>query len=265
MKLIGISGQARSGKDTAADFIISELGYTKISLADPIKRYCRSVFAFSETQLWGPSEHRNAPDPRFTSYTSLHEGCDAWMAVFRRAESANKEFVKEVFPDSPLLQGDGLASLNQTLQSLAENHTNISPRVALQMIGTEWARSLKSDVWTKYLLRTASTLLAGGYEYDSVFGLVEKPEHQAEGVVVSDVRFGNELQEIKNHNGFLIRIYREETDSLATDTGIKDHASEKEQQEFDDDFFNFVISNDSSLEQLTRSLEVIRDVINSRG
>lgn len=36
-KIIGISGWKRSGKDTAAEFLIAEHGYKKVSFADPLK------------------------------------------------------------------------------------------------------------------------------------------------------------------------------------------------------------------------------------
>ena len=43
MKLIGICGRARSGKDTAADYIIEECGFEKYSMADPIREMLESV------------------------------------------------------------------------------------------------------------------------------------------------------------------------------------------------------------------------------
>lgn len=36
-----------------------------IALADPMKRILMDVWGFTEQQLWGPSDMRNTPDPRF--------------------------------------------------------------------------------------------------------------------------------------------------------------------------------------------------------
>jgi hypothetical protein len=36
--LLGLSGYARSGKDTAADYLVENYGYTKMSFADPMKQ-----------------------------------------------------------------------------------------------------------------------------------------------------------------------------------------------------------------------------------
>lgn len=40
---IGITGLAGSGKDTAADFICKEYGYTRVSFAAPLKAVCASL------------------------------------------------------------------------------------------------------------------------------------------------------------------------------------------------------------------------------
>lgn len=44
LKIIGISGYARSGKDTAADYISKILKLKKISFADPLKHMLSNVF-----------------------------------------------------------------------------------------------------------------------------------------------------------------------------------------------------------------------------
>jgi dephospho-CoA kinase len=37
-KILGLSGYAQSGKDTIADYLVKNYGYTKISFADPIRK-----------------------------------------------------------------------------------------------------------------------------------------------------------------------------------------------------------------------------------
>jgi len=36
--ILGLSGYAQSGKDTIADYLVKNYGYTKISFADPIRK-----------------------------------------------------------------------------------------------------------------------------------------------------------------------------------------------------------------------------------
>jgi HNH endonuclease len=63
--IIGICGLAGSGKDTVADILVKHRQCVKVSFADPLKRICKDVFQFTDEQLWGPSEKRNAPDSRY--------------------------------------------------------------------------------------------------------------------------------------------------------------------------------------------------------
>jgi dephospho-CoA kinase len=62
MRIVGLSGHAGSGKDTVARFLREDHGARCIALADLLKVFCKEIFGFSEEQLWGPSEMRNAVD-----------------------------------------------------------------------------------------------------------------------------------------------------------------------------------------------------------
>lgn len=63
--IIGISGLAGAGKDTVADFLVKHRQCVKVALADPMKRAVSDWFGWDEKRLWGPSEKRNEPDPKF--------------------------------------------------------------------------------------------------------------------------------------------------------------------------------------------------------
>ncbi len=60
--LVVLSAKAGSGKDTLADYLVKYKNFTKISLADPIKRICGEYLNFSHEQLFGPSEMRAKPN-----------------------------------------------------------------------------------------------------------------------------------------------------------------------------------------------------------
>ncbi len=62
--IIGISGLANAGKDTVADLLTTQMDFVKVSLADPMKRFCAEVFGWDRDRLWGPSAMRNAIDER---------------------------------------------------------------------------------------------------------------------------------------------------------------------------------------------------------
>lgn len=52
MKIIGITGLARSGKDSIASYLWSVHGYTRIAFADPLKMAAQHVFGLTAEQTW---------------------------------------------------------------------------------------------------------------------------------------------------------------------------------------------------------------------
>ena len=64
--IIGIVGKAGSGKDTVAKFLGEQRDRVRaIAFAEPMKWFVKDVYDFSAKQMWGPSEERNAVDPRY--------------------------------------------------------------------------------------------------------------------------------------------------------------------------------------------------------
>ena len=53
MKLIGITGKARSGKDTVARMLFAQHAFTRIAFADPLKLAAQQMFGLSKEQTWG--------------------------------------------------------------------------------------------------------------------------------------------------------------------------------------------------------------------
>ena len=53
MKLIGITGKARSGKDTIAGRLYARYAFTRIAFADPLKLAAQQMFGLSQDQTWG--------------------------------------------------------------------------------------------------------------------------------------------------------------------------------------------------------------------
>ena len=208
--LIGLNGKAKSGKDTSADIIVNKYGFVKMSLADPLKRFCFEVFDFSEEQLWGASEHRNELDMRY-----------------------------------PIKDG------------------YLSPRIVLQQLGTEWGREMYPDIWVNYAIKVAKALNSAYENKDNLFyngrdGLYTEfsGECPYKGVIISDCRFKNELAGVRNEGGILIRVKRK---ASGIDGELGNHVSEVEMEDVPDSFFDFVIENDGSLQDLNLKIEKIMD------
>jgi hypothetical protein len=184
------------------------------------------VWDFTEEQVFGPSQFRNAQDPRY-----------------------------EVSPGNFL-----------------------NPRLTLQNLGTEGVRAIDNDAWIRYAIRTAKTLLsAANYElaYSPALGLVpynslrdipydnygKGPERfetvpnfprKVLGVVVADCIFRNELKNIREAGGKLIRVIR-------PGAGLKGsfalHQSETEMAEIPDSEFDVIIQNTGTLDDLKKSVQ----------
>lgn len=210
MNVIGISGTAGAGKDSIADRLCAVHGFVRVGFADPMKRFCEEVFAFSDRQVWGTIEHKNATDPRY-----------------RRA-------------DGSLL----------------------TPRYALQTLGTEWGRDCYPDLWIDYALRVASGLLAGGWAYTPRTGLYEDEGRMVAGVVFTDCRFRNEVDAVKRAGGKVVRVVRPGFDGMA---GIAAHVSESGQADIPDDVFDAVVWNRGTLADLHKATDELVNALTGRS
>jgi hypothetical protein len=149
--LLGLAGAAGSGKDTVADILVRQHGFTKISLADPMKRACAEWFGWDSQTLWGASVLRNEPHARLGGLTA---------------------------------------------------------RKALQLLGTEFGRACYENVWVDIAVRTARALLSEQCHYDPSEGLIYQPgphvpSNRVKGVVISDVRFHNEVDAVHAAGGIV--------------------------------------------------------------
>lgn len=51
--IIGISGKARAGKDTIAEYLVRAHDFERHGFADALKEACGAIFGFSDDQLYG--------------------------------------------------------------------------------------------------------------------------------------------------------------------------------------------------------------------
>lgn len=272
MRIIGITGQAGSGKDEIAGRFVKNHDYAQLSLADPMKRFGLNVFGFDVIQLWGPSSARNMHDPGFNecairssqmtfepgcSLSNLARHCDpSWADAAVRLTQYAPDFVEELLSE-PAAKREALNMLYFWFASLGHHHAELSPRIMLQSLGTEWGREVCGDnVWINYLLESAECLI-NGEEYEREIGFTGKRIDQPAGVVCSDVRFTNELHAIKKAGGKIVKVTRASADKKASKLGISGHASEAEQKEFTADMFDAVLSNEGTLPELYKSVDVL--------
>lgn len=227
--LLTISGLAGTGKDAVSDILCQSYGFVRVGLADPLKRAAQDFYGFTDDQLWGPSHKRNEPDER---YPREH--------TFREAVCSCCGFK----------QTDGV-----------EQQCYLSCRYALQHLGTEHGRHCYQDIWVKYAIRMHDRLQQGGCFYDQRRGLVLTTSVDSsewgsakKNVIIPDTRFRNELEAIQQAGGKAVRIKRP-----GVETPAWQHPSETEQLTIPDSYFDYIVHNDGSLQDLGEKVRVLHE------
>jgi hypothetical protein len=100
--IIGISGYARSGKDTLGDYLRSEHGFARVAFATPLKEATRTIFGFTDEQLYGELKEEIDPywgfSPRWALQKLGTEGArdaigeDVWVKAAMRNVLRNGPF-----------------------------------------------------------------------------------------------------------------------------------------------------------------------------
>jgi hypothetical protein len=216
--LIGLTGLGRSGKDTVAGFI-EDAGVERthrLRFADDLKRICCEVYDWTVEHTDGDlkdvgDERYPRPCTRCTHPKNPHPGkIDKAIDIMG--------FSGPRWETCPLCKG--------------EQVTYLTPREAMQRLGTEWARANYPNTWVDLTMRRAA----------------EIPDEQI--VLVTDVRYINEAKGILASGGYLIQVVRP-GHSSGLSTTAQQHPSEVEQQS--DEFQALVthtLINDGTLDDL---------------
>jgi len=179
--IVGLMGEAKTGKDTIANMLGETYGFHKTAFAHNLKEACRLLFNFSDAQLYG-----------------------------------NQKEVVDAFWKK-------------------------TPREVLQYVGTELFRNnFDKDFWVKSLMNHINSHICA---------------HNVQRWVISDCRFKNEMQAIKDAGGKVIRLYR--TDGPGAENGIVGHPSEMEMKTISDSEFDAVISLPTGVPELLMAAKAV--------
>lgn len=140
--IISVSGTIGSGKDTIADYLVTQHKFKRISFAASLKDAVSLIFGWDREMLEGTTK----------TSREWREQVDVWWA-----------------------------------ERLGIPH--LTPRWALQYWGTEVARNgFHNDIW--------------------VASLENKLRNTKDDIVITDARFINEVNAIKNSGGITVRVER---------------------------------------------------------
>lgn len=174
-QIIGLIGRKYNGKDTVGDILHNNYNYERIAIATPLKEACKSIFGFTNEQLYGNE--------------------------------------KEII----------------------DTYWNVSPRQVLQFVGTELFRHqmnkliphLNDDIWLYSIKKQIKDVI---------------DDKCIRKIVITDVRFENEVEMIKQMGGIIIHIIRPSVNNL-----IDNHSSENNIDNLSSDY---TLYNDYSIDDL---------------
>lgn len=211
--IIAVCGLAGSGKDTACDHLVAKHGFRKTSFAAPLKQMVKTAFGFTDEQLYGPSSKREKQDPRYP-----------FSGYCMRCGNLCEDYDANSFSENDLPEG-----YRYRCHACDTNYPRfVNARLALQSIGTEWGRRLTPNLWAN---AAVNQILASDHDR----------------WCISDLRFVNEFDAVKNAGGFVTRLLRGSLSHA--------HASETELLTIPLSKFSMVINNLGELPELYTYLD----------
>lgn len=233
--VLGFMGRSQSGKDLSGKYLANKYDFVPVALADVLKRFTKLVFPFdSETHLWGESQYRNVPVPVdwVKARSNLVGHMDGWVATLALTvpeKAAYKNVLRRWF---------------DACEERCKGQ-NLSARIALQLLGTEYGRGFKDSIWVDYFYQKVARPIERGAVYHPWYGVTGgEGSFGVKGIVITDLRFINELEHVQNGGGHVIRLIRLSQEGKETKTdkeGIPQHQSEMELQEIPLDRFDVVL------------------------
>jgi hypothetical protein len=228
LNLISLLGNAGCGKDTVAEIVLKATQGTSLAFADPLKELAAILFQFSKEQLYGPSEKRNEVDTR-------KNDPEYQKAILERFAQHGYIWMDTVLPPG-VNRIEAFGALIRWLKSV-NDAPELSARLVLQTLGTEWGRTVYAPVWVEYGFKRARMALEGGIPM----------------VVVKDCRFINEAKACRDAGGEVWYIDRPSRAALTA--GVQNHASEREQTSDEmKQHLNVTIYNHGTLEDLEHNV-----------
>jgi hypothetical protein len=252
--LIGFLGEAGSGKNTAGRYLVIDHNFYSVAFADHLKVFLMWTCGWRPEQLWGPSDRRNEEDG---------------MISFIRCPSCGFHHPELTVEATEAIHGKReqvICPLCHAQRAPEEYAGHLSPRYALQALGSDCVRNMRECAHVQFALKRAYVAKLRGVQEDPLWDVLPtfvKRENWAgldqevpAGLYVSDCRFKNEVEGVQEMGGKVYRIVRDTRDDNTT-SGVPHHASETEQREIQDKDLDGVIENNGTFDELREKVRAI--------
>ncbi|GAA4035548.1 hypothetical protein GCM10023063_20100 [Arthrobacter methylotrophus] len=244
-RIVGVTGVAHAGKDTAGAYLIDSHGYVRYSLAVPMKEHAcvldvrvngTLTLSMLLEQLdydWAKAENHRVHGPEIKRTMAAYRD-KLVHGVFGHFDRSVEDLRDDLLTLDPFLDGD--VSMRTLLDSVggdweqAKYHRFHGPEVRrhLQIYATEVCRdNFGQDIWVQLLARRVA-------------------EDRPRAVVITDVRFNEEAAWITANGGSIVEITRP---GIAAVNG---HISEAG---IDRKYIVNTISNDGTIDDLADALD----------
>lgn len=242
--ILGFMGESGHGKDFCGHWFERERGFVRVAFADVMKRFVERVFGFPAAALWGDSTVRNQPVLPHAAHCELNRAAwDRAAGAFLRSVA---DFVNELIPsphESLVAYEDYVAVLVDWFGDCRDRAGAglLSPRTVLQLLGTEYGRHIRLDLWVDYLHQQVIPRIREGAVYHSRFGFTGEVSRPPPGVVITDHRFRNEVEATRARGGHVVKVVRlahRGQPNAAEAAGVGGHASEVEQRDLPDTLYS---------------------------
>lgn len=278
--MVCVSGFSGVGKDEFVKHLVKAFGAVQTGLADPAKRHMSDVYKFTEQQLFGPSEFRNAGDVRIPknafrekslrqfdgplpgSHDGLvpgigKDGSCVWLdpKVRHWIYKSNEHHGRPHLPGPP----------HTVFVPEGDPEFWLSPREALQLY-CELMNNLDIDTWIRKGVDDQICIASGKWTYDRMKGIL-RSQGWTEGMkhvvtCFADFRHIHEIRYVKEFRGpvpftpVTVRVKRP-----SVPIPPYNHRSETEQVQIRDAAFDFVVNNDSSIEALHANADRVMQAV----
>ena len=185
--ILGLSGEAGSGKDTVAEHLVKNHGFYQVAFADNLKRMCMQVFNLS---------HDHCYDQKYK------------MKKLAKPVRILPKHIRGIIEYAE--KNNGYAIDEETECNLYKfvpiRQYFLTPREVLQFVGTEILRETIDE----------------NYHVNAVFNFLDKIKN--EKIVITDARFPNERFHVKERKGVVVLVDRPTVKNQ--EVGLVGHASE---------------------------------------
>jgi hypothetical protein len=222
--IIGISGKKGHGKDTVGEMLRTALYKTRIGnswkirkFADTLKDIVCLLIGCTRQQL----------EDHVFKNTPLGKEWEVWYCFHYKLQNTNNptgRVSKLCITHEQVV--DEFNKLSTAIAGHTYTKTTLTPRLLLQLLGTECGRDIiHPNIWINALFSK--------YKH--------RPMLEYPSWIITDVRFINEVEAIKERGGIIIRVNNPNVES----TDI--HISETELDNYP---FDYIIENGSTLNDL---------------